>query len=190
MRDPDGLDDGNIVDVAGFRPLMSTATSRRSAAVVRTPASRSPPARRPTSAHLHRRSTASILRTRASCRRPQARQDHFEKILISRAWVEGAADRRSNSPASTRSVAWSCELPGGRRGTLTRRGRSEHGTTLISGIAFTRDEAKLTVLGVPDKPASPTRSSALYRSTSTSPHDHQNVGSMTARPTSRYRPAR
>jgi aspartate kinase len=30
---------------------------------------------------------------------------------------------------------------------------------VISGIAFNRDEAKITVLGVPDRPASPTRSS-------------------------------
>jgi len=31
---------------------------------------------------------------------------------------------------------------------------------IISGIAFNRDEAKITVVGAPDHPASPTRSSA------------------------------
>ncbi len=38
-------------------------------------------------------------------------------------------------------------------GTLITYEEEEHGTAiLISGIAFNRDEAKLTVLGVPDKP--------------------------------------
>ena len=60
--------------------------------------------------------------------------------------------------SSTRSNCACFQLPGRRRGTLiTVEEDKNMEQPIISGIAFNRDEAKLTILGVPDKPASPTR---------------------------------
>ncbi len=80
-----------------------------------------------------------------------------------RAWARRCCrSARSSSPASTRCRCACCRAS--RRGTSTSTKKPRSGTLItfeedenmeqavVSGIAFNRDEAKISVLGVPDKP--------------------------------------
>ena len=142
------------------RAWTRTATSRRSAAAARTRrASRSPRRSRPTSARSTPTSTASTRPTRASCpRRGGSTRSPSRKCSRWRASARRCCrSARSSSPASTTSSCACCRrsrIRSPRRtGTLITFEEDETmEQAIISGIAFNRDEAKISVMGVEDRP--------------------------------------
>jgi aspartate kinase len=151
---------GTIVIVAGFQGVDATATSRHSAGAARTRrGSRSPPRSKPTSARSTPTSTASTRRIRGSFpKRAGSTPSPSRKCWRWRASAPRCCrSARSSSPGSTTS---SCACS--RRSTI--RNPAAQGTlitfeedetmeqAIISGIAFNRDEAKISVMGVEDRP--------------------------------------
>ena len=133
--------------------------SPRSAAAAPTPRrSRSPRRSRPTSARSTPTSTASSPPTRASC--PRARRvdrisyEEMLEMAASGAKVLHAALRRVR-PTLRRAdpraflVLAAARAPGS---PAQRSRRTPWKQAIISGVAHDRSEAKVTVVGVPDKP--------------------------------------
>jgi len=109
--------------------------------------------------------TASTPPTRASCpRRGACTTVSFEEMLeMASHGLQGAADPLGGVRRQVQGAACAC-CPASRPGTSTSTKKPRSGTLItfeedenmeqavVSGIAFNRDEAKITVLGVPDKP--------------------------------------
>ena len=173
-------------------------TSPRSAAAARTPPrSRSPRRWTPTSARSTPTSTASSPPTRGSCRPPASstRSPTRRCSRWPRAGRRSCTCAASSTPAATASRStsarrsasstarsWSAD----RRPAIRRQSWKQ---AIIAGVAHDRSEAKITVVGVPDKPG---EAAAIFRALADAEINIdmivQNVSAgATGRPTSRSR---
>jgi aspartate kinase len=144
-----------VVVVQASRAWTKTATSPRWGAAARTPRRwRSRRRSAPTNARSTPTWTASTPPTRASCPRRGACTPYRSR-KCSR-WPAPAPrccrSVRWNSPKYKVSCACSPACSEGEGTLITFEEGNKMEQAIISGIAFNRDEAKITVLGVPDKP--------------------------------------